>query len=672
MLGMPSRELIGADQFSELFKSTPLAIKCQLVNATIMAIALWSVADTWVISGWWTINLAVSLWTLTRWHKNRHRTIKHLSRKSLPRAVFSGFLYALPWSLLVILYLGNLPHHQELLLGVAVAGLAAAGSVQLAGIYPAALSYLATILVPVFIKSLFLGGTEYYLLAVLSCSYIFYLISIIASTARNSVERSSALRETKSKVIQLDEMNDTLEKLATLDELTGLPNRRFFNHHLDGSISKARDVDSSFFLVICDLDNFKYINDVLGHAAGDELLKIVADRLRENLNSDDFVSRIGGDEFSIVIKSQKTKNGARVILKKLLKKINVQVDVAGNKINPGISIGISSFPEDAKTREALLSHADMAMQHGKKISRGQFWFFDQALRSKLLTDSALEVDLRNALENQQFELFYQPKVDINTGQLRGFESLLRWRRPDGKLKSPAHFFSVAEERGLMLPISDVVLDIATRDMRAWQDIGLDPGSLSINIHPVQMRDQRRMRRLSKKIIHSSLQPEKIIFEITEECFIGRGTDDVPDTLKLLRDQNFKISLDDFGTGYASLTHLKVLPVDEIKLDRSFVNGLNSDASDRSIVHAMINLGNSLGLSVVAEGIENREHHNILLAMGCEIGQGHHYGKPMTFFDATQYLQQIADNSPINLSERAHSAKISRLDVSKKQAVAEAS
>ncbi len=668
MLGMPSRELIGADQFSELFKSTPLAITCQLVNATIMAVALWTVADTMIISGWWIINLVVSMWTLARWRKNRHRTITHLSRKSLPRAVVSGFLYALPWSLLVILYLGNLPHHQELLLGVAVAGLAAAGSVQLAGIYPAALSYLATILVPVFIKSLVLGGAEYYLLAVLSCSYVFYLISIIASTARNSVERSSALRDTRSKVVQLDEMNDTLEKLATLDELTGLPNRRFFNHHLDSSISKACDTDSNFFLVVCDLDNFKYINDVLGHAAGDELLKIVADRLRQSMSSVDFVSRIGGDEFSIVIKSQKTKNDTKVILKKLLKNINARVDVAGSKIDPGISIGISSFPEDAKTREGLLSHADMAMQHGKKTSRGQYWFFDQALRSKLLTDSALEIDLRNALNNQQFELFYQPKVDINTGKLRGFESLLRWRRPDGKFVSPAHFFSVAEERGLMLPISDIVLDIAAKDMGVWQNMNLDPGSLSINIHPVQMRDQRRMRQLSKRMINSSLQPEKIILEITEECFIGRGTDDVPDTLKMLREQNFKISLDDFGTGYASLTHLKILPVDEIKLDRSFVNDLNSDASNRSIVHAMINLGNSLGLSVVAEGIENREHHNILLAMGCEIGQGYHYGKPMTFADATDYLRQIADNNPIDLSNRAHSAKISRLDVSKKRAV----
>ena len=645
MWQLPSFHRIGPEQFSDLFKSTPIATFGQLVNATIIALALYPVTSIPVMVGWWVVNLAMCALMWWRWYKNRERVITKISKKAIPRAMVSGFLYALPWSLLVILYLGNIPHREELLMGIAVIGMAAAGSVQLARIYPAALVYLATILLPVFIKSIMLAETQYYLLAGLSFSYIVYLISIISSSANTSIERSTALGDLKVKVNQLDSANDALEKLATIDDLTGMPNRRAFYDRLAGSISELNIPDNGFFVLLCDLDHFKNVNDTAGHAAGDNLLRKIAGRLQDNIKDCDFAARLGGDEFAIIVKNQQNSSDIKDFVQVLLGQIKDTLKFDDESINVGISIGISNFPRDAQTPEALLSLADIALQRGKSISRGKFWFFDENLRAKLLSDSKLEADLRVALAQKQFELFYQPKVDISSGRLRGFESLLRWRRPDGRIELPDSFLPLASERGLMLQISDFVIEKAIEDFCIWQDMGLDPGELSINIHPSQIKDRRRMERLVQDFHEVAIPPEKIILEITEECVIGRGTDEVPELLKFLKEQNFKISLDDFGTGYASLTHLKTLPVSEIKLDRSFIIDLDKNLPDRAIVHSMIKLVNLLELSTVAEGIENQEQHNILLAMGCTTGQGYFYGRPMNLSAATKYLRSaIASNS----------------------------
>lgn len=654
MWQLPSLDRIGPEQFADLFKSTPIATLGQLVNATIVALALYSVANTLVIAGWWTINLVMCTWTLWRWHQNRHRVITRISSRAISRAVMSGILYALPWSMLVILYLGEIPHHEELLMGIAVVGMAAAGSIQLARIYPAALAYLATIFIPVIIKSIALGGLQYYLLACLSVSYIVYLISIVANSANASIDRSAALNDLVDKVTQLDQANNALEKFATEDDLTGLVNRRVFHELLASSISEARSLGSNVSLLICDLDHFKNINDMSGHAVGDHLLKEIARRLEDSIEDCDFVARMGGDEFAIVIKSQQMRVDTIEFIQRLMDRVNHPVRLEGTIINPGISIGVSIFPNDAQRPEDMLSHADMALQRGKTISRGRFWFFDDNLRSKLSSDATLEGDLRIALAEEQFELFYQPKVDIKTGQLFGLESLLRWRRPNGEIILPGLFFPVAEERGLMPHISDFVVEQAIDDICTWQDMGLDSGEVSINIHPTQIKDHYRMHLLAQDVAKSSLSPEKFVLEITEECVVGRGTDEVPDTLEFLRQSNFRISLDDFGTGYASLAHLRTLPVDEIKLDRSFISNLNTNLTDRSIVQAVIKLAVSLGLTIVAEGIENQEQHNILLAMGCSVGQGYLYGRPMDLEATTEYLRSAAKFNTTN------SANVSRL------------
>ncbi|MEM6499612.1 MAG: EAL domain-containing protein, partial [Pseudomonadota bacterium] len=518
-------------------------------------------------------------------------------------------------------------------------GMVASGSVQLARIYPAAIAYLVTIFIPVILKSIAIGEGHYYLLAALAVSYIAYLLTIVANSANASIERSTALNDLEKKVVLLDEANDALEKLASFDDLTDLPNRRAFYIHLEGTINEAMLFRDQFHVLVGDLDHFKNVNDMAGHAAGDHLLQVIAQRLAASIGEDDLVARMGGDEFAVIVQNEEISADKGAFMKQLLERINEPVDLDGTLVNPGMSFGVSSFPHDAKDSESLLSYADLALQQGKSISRGECWFFDSKMSEQLAADNVLEKELREALAAKDFELFYQPKVDIKTGRLHGMESLVRWRRSSDEIIAPGGFFRVAEERGLMSELADYVLDRFVEDNCHWTNMGLSPGFVSVNIHPIQIKDRNRMAAFANQVAETVLDKTKLVLEITEECVMGRGTDEVPNTLAFMREQNFLISLDDFGTGYASLTHLKTLPVDELKIDRSFISDLNTDMSDRAIVLAMIKLADSLGISVVAEGIEDQEQHNTLLAMGCANGQGYFYGHPMDVETATTFLRE---------------------------------
>lgn len=636
---LPPLERIGPDQFADLFRITPIATLGQIVNVTVVAIALVGHAGYLAMFVWWLTNLLMCGWTYVRWLKNRHRKIKKLSNRAIPRAVLSGILYALPWALLAAFYLGSLPRHEELIMCIALIGMVASGSVQLSRIYPAAIAYLVTIFTPVIVKSISIGEAHYYLLAALAVSYIAYLLTIVANSANASIERSTALNDLESKVMQLDEANDALEKLASFDDLTDLPNRRAFYTHLEGTINEAMLLRDQFSVLVGDLDHFKNVNDMAGHAAGDQLLQIIGQRLAECVEEGDLVARMGGDEFAVIAQNESIQADKFAFMKKLMARINEPVDLEGTLVNPGMSFGISSFPHDANDAESLLSYADIALQQGKSISRGECWFFNSKMSEQLAADNILEKELRDALAAKEFELFYQPKVDIKTGRLHGMESLVRWRRGPDEVVAPGGFFRVAEERGLMSELADYVLSRFVEDNCHWTNMGLSPGFVSVNIHPIQIKDRNRMAAFAEQVAGTILDKTKLVLEITEECVVGRGTDEVPSTLAFMRDQDFRISLDDFGTGYASLTHLKTLPVDELKIDRSFISDLNEDMSDRAIVLAMIKLADSLGISVVAEGIENQEQHNTLLAMGCTNGQGYFYGRPMDVESATTFLRE---------------------------------
>ncbi len=643
---------IGPEQFGSLFRTTPASAIGIIVNSTIMAFALLQDIGWLEVALWWGANIVLAGYAILRWQKNRHRTPQSTSKAAIRKLIITSVVFALPWAWLLLAYLGELSQGPELILIAAACGMAASGGIQLSRIYPAAITYLLILLSAGLAKAIYLATPEYYLLGFLMLSYGWFLKKAIFNSAELSLERSGALRSLEYKVTEMDRTKAVLEKIAMEDPLTSLPNRREFQARLTAAINEAKRQNSTVSLLVCDLDHFKTINDISGHAAGDTMLVTIAERLRNTMRDYDVVARVGGDEFAIIAKHHKSPKDTVDFACHLLQAVNEPVTINGRDVVPGMSIGISMFPYDANDDKSILAHADLALQRGKAAGRGNYNFFDQQLKSQLSTDEALETDLRLALVEEEFELFYQPKITIRTGQLIGFEALLRWRHPDGSFAAPGEFFHVAEDRGLISYISDFITTRALQDFRSWQQQGLEPGKLSINIHPVQIRDTHQMKALVRDVHASGINPGDIFLEITESCIIGRGTENVPEMLEYLRKEGFKISLDDFGAGYASLTHLKDLPVDELKFDREFLSDLMENASTRAIIHALVKLANSLGITTVAEGVETGEQHNVLMAIGCTAGQGFLYNRPMDFSAATRLLKDSLDNVPESVSATA--------------------
>ncbi len=629
---------IGPEQINSLFATTPVTATGRYINTIIIAYCLYGIATTAEMMAWIGINFLGASYALYRWKYGNSNRTRPVTKQAIKQIIFLSVYFTIPWIFLTLLYLGNSANQYEAIILLTMAAMAAVGSIQLSRVYPAAIAYLALLTLPVILKGLYLS-TEYSLLIAISTAvYISFLFMVIRQTSALSIKHSQTIKAYEQQINELDHAKADMQKYAMEDPLTELPNRREFQTRLEEAVSEAQRQGSSVSLLICDLDHFKNINDISGHAAGDTVLVEVAKRLKSVVRDYDFVARIGGDEFAIIAKHHKSPKDTADFTNRVLKAVNHSIRVNGSNVCPGISVGISMLPFDALDTPTLLSHADLALQRGKAAGRGQYNFFDQQMKSQLSSDQAMENDLRLALVESEFELLYQPKVSIRTGQIEGFEALIRWNHPDGKTVSPGQFFPVAEDRGLMPYIADFVIEQVFQDMQTWKNLGIDPGRIAVNIHPTQIKDKNRMKRIVRDIERKGLDPSKFYLEITEGCIIGRGTEDIPELLTYLRNKGLRISLDDFGTGFASLSHLKDLPVDELKIDRSFINDLLSDASNRAIVHAMVKLASSLGITTVAEGIEDQEQHTVLLAMGCTTGQGYLYNRPLSMEKATRLIQ----------------------------------
>ena len=651
---------IGPEQIKSLFSNTPITATGRYINTLIIAYCLIGVATTTEIYAWIAINYIGATYALFRWRRGKHKAGRHVSKRVIKQVIFISVYFTIPWAAMILMYFGEIPAAKEAVLLFCIAGMAAAGSIQLSRVFPAAVAYLSIIMVSLITKSFYLNTETSLLVAFTALIYSAFLYIVIRQTSSLSIAQSKTIKAYRSKIEELDSAKENLLKFAMEDPLTKLPNRREFQLRLEAAVNESRRNGNSVSLLICDLDHFKNINDISGHAAGDAVLVQVAERLQGVVREYEFVARIGGDEFAIIAKNHKSPKDTADFANRILKTVNVPIKIDGSTIQPGISIGISMLPFDAKNTKTLMSHADLALQRGKASCRGQLNFFDQQMKTQLSSDEAMETDLRLALAEEEFELFYQPKVSISTGALEGFEALIRWNHSNGRTISPGEFFPVAEERGLMPFITDFVIDQALKDMVQWKSLGLKPQQIAINIHPTQIKDEHRMKRMVRDIERNGLNPGDIYLEITEDCVIGRGTEEIPKLLNYLRNKGLRISLDDFGTGFASLSHLKTLPVDELKIDRTFISDLLSDAPNRAIVHAMIKLASSLGISTVAEGIETQEQHTVLLAMGCATGQGYLYNRPLTMQKATALIKASTNNGPLKITKSAEfiSSKIS--------------
>ena len=415
--------------------------------------------------------------------------------------------------------------------------------------------------------------------------------------------------------------------LATHDDLTDLPNRAMFSQMLNAAIKVARRYDRKFSVMFVDLDRFKLINDTLGHAAGDILLKGVGTQFRQCLRDSDVLARFGGDEFVILLHEVSDVAQVGAVARKLLSAAVTPIMIHGRECRVTASIGVAKFPDHGTDEQSLTKNADAAMYLAKEEGRSGFRFFSREIKTQSVERLMLETSLRRALERDEFVLHYQAKQDLATGEISGAEALLRWHHPDLGVLPPIQFISLAEESGLIVPIGRWVLDTACAQNIAWQAQGLPPMRIAVNLSPRQFIDPNLLENIRTALANSGMMPQLLDLEITESMMM-QNADGAMRVLTAIKRLGVHLSIDDFGTGYSSMSLIKQFPIDTIKVDRSFVRNLPTDANDCAITNAVIALGKALDLTVVAEGVETKAQERFLREQGCNEIQGYLFSKPL--------------------------------------------
>ncbi len=425
---------------------------------------------------------------------------------------------------------------------------------------------------------------------------------------------------------------------ATHDSLTGLPNRAMLQDRLRLAISRARRGGQRVAAMFIDLDRFKDVNDTLGHRIGDELLREMAHRLGRVVRDTDLLVRLSGDEFMVVLEQIEDLEAPRLVASKLLDEIRKPSRIEGHDIHVSGSVGISVFPDDAEDAESLMKNADMAMYRAKEQGKNAFEVFSADLAARGHAMRRMENALRSAVVRNEFELYYQPKVALESGRVVGAEALLRWHHPTRGLISPLEFMPLAEESGLIHEIGDWVIDAACAELRNWQQEGLGELTLAVNLSAGQFRASQLAPRVKERVLREKCDPRFLEVEITETGML-RDPEGVGQTLAELRDFGVRVAIDDFGTGYSSLSHLKRFPIDTLKVDKTFVAGIDVDRGDHAIVAAVIALARALDIDVVAEGVETQAQLDALRALGCDAFQGYLFSRPVKSRDFKAMAQR---------------------------------
>ncbi|HXK55104.1 MAG: EAL domain-containing protein [Gammaproteobacteria bacterium] len=441
-----------------------------------------------------------------------------------------------------------------------------------------------------------------------------------------------------SDISSLKESERKLYHLAHHDPLTGLPNRLLMIARLEHALKQSLRNPTLLALMFIDLDRFKNVNDSYGHALGDQLLVNVARRLKSHLRSGDTIARIGGDEFVVLLEQLRQADQAAALAQSCIDALARPFAIAGQEIFITPSIGISLFPGDGSDAESLLKHADIAMYRSKEEGRHRYSFFTKQLSDKVKERLKCETLLRRALERREFELHYQPQVGADSGRIVGAEALLRWNHPEQGQILPNMFIPVLEETGLIQEVGAWALKTACRQMQDWEELGLPKIRLAVNLSAKQVSPESTSHRLQTILAESGLSPNRLELEITEHS-IMQGTEKGNHLLNSLRELGVSLAIDDFGTGYSSLMRLKQLPVHCLKIEQTLVRDIPDDQDDQAICRAVVALGHSLGVRIVAEGVEREEQADFLRSIGCDELQGYLYGRPMA---ADKFEQLLAD------------------------------
>ena len=435
-----------------------------------------------------------------------------------------------------------------------------------------------------------------------------------------------------------------LDKLAYYDTTTELPNRHYFHQQLDRAVKHAITTKQKMVLLFLDLDNFKIVNDTLGHTTGDLLLKQASARLSNVLRQNDYICRIGGDEFAIIIENISNIDDVSIVTEKCIQSLTNPFVFEGHKFFIGVSIGISICPDDAVTANTLLVNADMAMYEVKLRGKNNYQFFNSEMNDTHSRKFQLESDLRHAIKQDQMELYYQPQVNSQNALLTGAEALMRWNHPEKGLISPDEFIPIAEETGLILSLGEWLIKTACRHGKQLVDSGLKDITIAINISGIQIREVTFVDQISDALTRSGLDPSHLELELTESILMDDSTL-VIDKVNQLKGLGVHVAIDDFGTGFSSMNYLKSFPITKLKIDKSFISGLPQSSDDMAITMAIIALAHGMNIKVVAEGVEHEDQVDFLRSHACDVLQGYYYAKPMPFNEFIQLknVQQKTNN-----------------------------
>jgi diguanylate cyclase (GGDEF)-like protein/PAS domain S-box-containing protein len=440
-------------------------------------------------------------------------------------------------------------------------------------------------------------------------------------------------------ITERKEAEERISHMAHHDALTGLPNRTLLEDRIRQAMLFAQRNNRHVTVVFMDLDNFKLVNDSLGHKAGDELLKTVAQRMVQSVRQTDTVVRLGGDEFVLVLVEQADPaDSITPVLHKIREAIAQPIYIEDQKLEVTSSMGLASYPEDGTDSETLLMNADAAMYQAKALGRNNYQFYTAEMNTRIHEKLAVQEGIRHALERDEFFLEYQPQVDLHTGCITGAEALIRWRHPQRGTVSPAEFITLAEETGMIVPIGEWVLQTACRQTKTWHDAGLPPIVMSVNVSARQFKEKNLIQQVKKALAQSGLLACHLELEVTESL-IMQNIEQAVATMQELQAMGVQLSIDDFGTGYSSLSALKSFPISRLKLDRSFVRDLPHDDDDKAIAKAVISLGHELDLRVLAEGVETAEQLAFLRASGCDEMQGYFFSRPISAGAFTALLEE---------------------------------
>lgn len=606
-----------------MVKTTPFGSATTAFNALLFTVARWNTLGGPSLAIWCAVTLAICLFVFVKSWRARHVRVERVSRRASRQLCFTTFLLALPWGVLSAGFLPIGREYDQLLILIVCSGMFSGAALMLQRTLAAMLIFVVTVNLGVIAGCIISGFPSSSLLILYDLIVASWLTYAAFSAGQTARERDRMLKRLSRANGELEAANRKISSFAYIDALTGLPSRKAFSEAIERDIAAAHRDGHRYSVLMLDLDNFKNVNDSFGHQFGDELLSVTGWRIAELLDPQSTVARLGGDEFAVLAPLDETHDPQHLAWR-LIEAVTKPVEFGGRRVVPGTSVGIAILPDHAASPTELLSNADAALRQAKDMGKGRIVVYDTGLGLELDRARMIARELKKALEEDSLDVHYQPKFDLQSGAICGVEALVRWFHPDLGELTPDQFLPVAVERGTMQQLSAFIFRRVAEDMHAWREAEVDIGKVAININPVDLKAPEHLMRMIDSLGESGATPGDIVLEITEGCFVGRGTEAAPDILEAIAQKGHELSLDDFGTGHAALTHLLSLPVNEIKIDRSFIAAVDRSQSARAIVSAIIAIAKGMGLRSVAEGVETYEQLVVLGELGVNCGQGYYW------------------------------------------------